>query len=236
MEAGETWDFLHEAGFLHALHQAHEEATLTVLGALSRRAGFKQRSYGTSSFDVFESQLDRVFRIGEDASDDNPLIDSVVRNDLNNSPGWRIGKYRILLKRHVFGEVNSLRWDRESPTKQDVARQEYQENPQLSLDFGDDYTVLPEPTELMTLVVAHSAAEAPLELELFIGRSRFNSDGGDAWWWVRKITLDALGPDPRKATTPQQQPLWADPVEDAPMRLRDHSVSKQQPNATETGQ
>ncbi|MEV0381724.1 hypothetical protein [Nonomuraea sp. NPDC050643] len=237
MEAEEVWDFLHETGFLHALHQAHEEATLAVLGALSRNAGFKERSYGTSSFDVFESRLDRVFHIGEDPAPGDPLRGQVVRDDLNGSPGWRLGKYRVLLKRHRFGEVHVLRWDRDSPTKQDVARQTYTENPQMAFDFGDSFPLPPEASEVVTLVAAHSAAEAPLELELFVGRPRFNSDGGEAWWWVRKITPEALGPDPRKSTFPEQQPLWADPAEDVPVLLRDHKVAGQrQHTLSESGQ
>lgn len=221
-EDREAWGTLLEAGFLHALREAHTEATLAVFGSMSRAAGFKERSFGTGAFDVLETQLDRVFRVGEFAPDpaetgDDPLAGLVTRYDLNGSPGWRYGRYRILLKRHRFGAVRAIRWDRESFTKQAVARQEFPDDPQLALDFG--LGPVRDTDDLVTLVLAHSATEEPLEMELFLGRPRLNADGGPAWHWLRQLTDDALGVDRRRRLVESTPPLWADDEADVPVRL-----------------
>ncbi len=208
-----VWGELLAAGFLHALREAHREATLAVFGGLSRAAGFKERSFGVGAFDVLESQLDRVFERDE----------HVVRDDLNGSPGWRYGPYRVLTKRHEFGAVRAIRWDRERPTKQAVARQGYIEDPQLSLDLG----VGPRDTPgVVTLVLAHSASEEPLEMELFLGRPRWNADGGTAWHWVKELTDEALGRDPRRKLVERTMPLWGGDEDDVPMRLREETSTE----------
>lgn len=214
-EDRDTWNTLHPKGFLHALREAHLEATLAVFGGLSRAAGFKDRSFGFTAYDVLETQLDRVFR-------NDP---AVARDNLNGSPGWRYGRYRILLKRHEFGAVRAIRWDRDSATKQMVARQDYAGDPQLVLPFGDtgDPGAPADPgdaPETVTLVLAHSASEEPLELELFLGRPRHNADGGDPWFWLLRLDDDALGADPRRKLVEPTLPLWTDDEADVPMRLR----------------
>jgi hypothetical protein len=223
-EEREAWDELLGAGFLHAAREAHTEATLAVFGALSRSAGFKERSFGYTAFDVLESQLDRLFRVGDASprsAEGDPQV--VVRDDLNGSPGWRYGRYRILLKRHEFGAVAAIRWDRDSPTKQVVARQEFPDDPQLMLDLGVD--VPRDAPEPVTLVLAHSASEEPLEMELFLGRPRLNGDGGPAWHWLRPLTDDTLGADPRRKVVQSTMPLWTDKDADVPMRLHERQAS-----------
>lgn len=208
-EAQDAWDTLREAGFLHALRDAHEATTRIVLGALSRDAGFKERSFGYTAFDVLESQLDKVFGVP-------PLAGRVVRDNLNGSPGWRLGRYRVLLKRHEFGAVDAIRWDQDSPTKRAVARQEFAEDPQLTLDLG--VTVRP-PAGPVTLILAHSATDEPIETELFLGRPRLNEDAGRAWHWRRELTAETLGADPRRTAEPTL-PLWSDDEDGVPLRLR----------------
>ena len=222
-EGQQVWETLVESGFLHALREAHEAATRIVFGRLSRSAGFKDRSFGYTSFDVLESQLDRVFRLGAfgpaDAGD--PLLGAVSRANLNGSPGWRYGPYRVLLKRHDFGAVDGIRWDKTSPTKQAVSKQEFAEDPQLALDLGEPVVLTPADTpETMTLVLAHSASEAPLETELYLGRPRFNADGGSPWWWRRALTRESLGADPRPARVEPTMPIWSEDDTDVPLRLR----------------
>ncbi|MFC5753347.1 hypothetical protein [Actinomadura rugatobispora] len=226
-EDRDVWDELLPAGFLHGLREAHLEATLAVFGSLSRGAGFKDRSYGYTSYDVLESQIDRVF-------DGDP---AVTRDNLNNSPGWRRGRYRVLLKRHEFGAVRGIRWDRDSATKQLVARQGFDGDPQLALPFPAD----PGPRDdsgTVTLVLAHSASEEPLELELFLGRPRLNAGGGDPWHWLLELSGDALGPDPRRRPAEPTLPLWTDAGDgaggggrtatdaDVPMRLRGRRAAR----------
>jgi hypothetical protein len=233
-EQQEIWDSLLRWGFLHALSDAHEATTRIVFGALSRSAGFKDRSFGYTSFDVLESQLDRIFELGAFASPRtgpaaaaplagvvrDPLV-GVVRDNLNGSAGWRYGSYRILLKRHDFGAVDAIRWDQLSSTKQAVARQEYADDPQLSLDLGIEEGAAPADTPgVLTLVLAHSASEAPLEMELFIGRPRFNADRGSPWWWRLPLTRETLGPDPRLGIAETTVPLWGDDEDDVALRPR----------------
>lgn len=203
-----AWDEFLAVGFLHALREAHREATLAVFGGLSRAAGFTERTYGVGAFDVLATQIDRVF-------ESEP---QVVRDDLNGSPGWRYGPYRVLLKRHEFGNVRGIRWDRDSPTKQSVARQGYIEDPQLQLPLG----IGGDTPGVVTLVLAHSASEEPLEMELFLGRPRWNADAGTAWHWVRELD-DAIGPDPRRKLVERTMPLWGDTEKDVPMRLREET-------------
>lgn len=229
-EEREVWDFLLTSGFLHALREAHEATTRIVFGRLSRSAGFKERSFGFTSYDVLESQLDRVFGLGEGADGGAP----VVRDNLNGSPGWRCGPYRILLRRYDLGAVEDIRWDQASPTKQAVAKQEYAEDPQLALDVGPVAAAdTPEP---LTLVLAHSASEEPLEMELFLGRPRYNADGGSPWWWRRALTRENLGADPRPRTAEPTLPIWGPAGEgdeaDVPVRLRPRTGKTERARST----
>ncbi|MCW2900961.1 MAG: hypothetical protein JWO67_3226 [Streptosporangiaceae bacterium] len=222
-EGQQAWDVLAGAGFLHALRDAHEAATRIVFGRLSRSAGFKERSFGYTSFDVLESQLDRVFHVGAggQAAPGDPLLGAVARDNLNGSPGWRYGDYRVLLKRYDFGAVESIRWDQASPTKQAVSKQEFAEDPQLALDLGDqDLPPATGASTTITLVLAHSASSEPLELELFLGQPRFNADGGSPWWWRRALTREALGADPRRGGLEPAMPIWSEDEADVPLRLR----------------
>ncbi|WP_019632002.1 hypothetical protein [Actinomadura atramentaria] len=216
-EERDAWETLRAAGFLHAAREAHRAATLVVFGGMSRSAGFKERSYGTSAFDVLESRLDRVFGI----EDGEP--GPIVRDDLNTSPGWRCGRYRVLLKRHPFGAVRSLRWDRDSPTKQAVARQEFADDPQLAFELPG----IPSDTPgIVTLVLAHSAVEEPLDMELFLGRPRFNDDGGSPWHWVRALDDASLGADPRRKLVEPTLPLWTDDSADVLVRRRSETSTE----------
>ncbi|MEV4254606.1 hypothetical protein AB0J52_15765 [Spirillospora sp. NPDC049652] len=217
MEERDAWDGLLKAGFLHAAREAHRETTLVVFGALNRAGGFTERSYGVSSFDVLATQLDRALGVDEEdgAGGRQPRI--AVRDDLNGSPGWRRGRYRVLLKRHPFGAVHAIRWDRDSPTKQAVARQEFPDDPQLALPIPGVHRDTPD---VVNLVLAHSATEDPLEMELFLGHPRWNEDGGTPWHWLRPLDDASLGADPRRKLVEPTPPLWGDDEADVPMRLR----------------
>jgi hypothetical protein len=219
-----TRDFLLHAGFLHDVRDAHEATTRIVFGSLSRSAGFKERSFGYTAYDVLESQLDRVLRTGAFAEHDRPTDAGqvpVARDNLNGSPGWRCGPYRVLLKRYDLGSVDAIRWDKLSATKQAVSRQEFPDDPQLAFDLGDLTERQSADTAAgVTLVLAHSASEEPLEMELFVGRPRYNADGGSPWWWRVTLTRESLGADPRRAVPEPTMPIWSDDEADVPLRLR----------------
>lgn len=218
-EEREAREFLLNAGFLHDVRDAHEATTRIVFSSLSRADGFKERSFGYTAFDVLESQLDRVFRTGEHAVDHQPTLDDVVvtRDNLNGSPGWRCGPYRVLLKRYELGEVDAIRWDKLSPTKQAISKMDFPDDPQLALDLGE----IEVDTRVVTLVLAHSASEEPMEMELFLGRPRFNADRGSPWWWRIAVSRESLGDDPRVALAEPTLPIWDDEEADVPLRLRD---------------
>jgi hypothetical protein len=125
------------------------------------------------------------------------------------------------LKRYDLGAVDTIRWHTLSATKQAVSRQEFPDDPQLTFDLGDvDERRSSDVPEIVTLVLAHSASEEPLEMELFVGRPRYNADGGAPWWWRVPLTRESLGLDPRRAVPEPTMPIWGDDEEDVPLRLR----------------
>ncbi|MEU3693717.1 hypothetical protein [Streptomyces narbonensis] len=157
----------------------------------------------------------------------------VVWSPLNQSPGWRCGDWRFLLTSFVYGESNRIPWPQKSPTKQRVASQG---QPAGWLDPSP--TLFDEEPEFLaaaiaatreqdaelnatTLIVAHSIERELGIRELYLGRSRLNRGGGDAWYW--KHDLLAANPGTPIAepipTTPGPLPGSPD-VQDAPVRLR----------------
>ncbi|MEV4453159.1 hypothetical protein [Streptomyces mirabilis] len=158
----------------------------------------------------------------------------VAWSDVNSSPGWRCGEWRFLLASFVFGESNRIPWPQKSPTKRQVASQYFPGGPfgqsMLPLDEEPDPALAAivqamgeesEDSQVTTLVVAHSVA---LELgvrELYLGRSRLNRGGGEAWYWKHDLLATDFG-------TPGTRPIPAAPgprpgssgVQDAPVRLR----------------
>jgi hypothetical protein len=160
----------------------------------------------------------------------------VAWSDLNQSPGWRCGDWRFLLTSFVYGESNRIPWPQKSPTKQRVASQG---KPAGWLDpyptlFGDESDSLAavnlalreEAADLnaTTLIAAHGIERELGIRELYLGRSRLNRGGGDAWYWKH----DLLATNPG---TPTVGPIPASPdprpgssgVQDAPVRLRRQS-------------
>jgi hypothetical protein len=94
---------------------------------------------------------------------------------------------------------------------------DFPDDPQLALDLGE----IEVDTRVVTLVLAHSASEEPLETELFLGRPRFNADRGSPWWWRIAVSRESLGDDPRVALAEPTLPIWDDEEADVPLRLRD---------------
>ncbi|MEU7120389.1 hypothetical protein [Streptomyces zaomyceticus] len=164
-----------------------------------------------------------------------PLITpgEVVWSPLTQSPGWRCGDWRFLLTSFVYGESNRIPWPQKSPTKQRVA---LQGRPAGWLDphptlFDEDpgslavaFEALRAPDaelDATTLIVAHSIERELGIRELYLGRSRLNRHGEDAWYWKH----DLLAANPG---TPTAEPIPTSPgpiagapeVQDAPVRLR----------------
>ncbi|MFD9000873.1 hypothetical protein ACFV0T_07870 [Streptomyces sp. NPDC059582] len=157
----------------------------------------------------------------------------VTRSDLNKSPGWQHGRWRFLLTSFVYGESNRIPWWRKSPTKQSVAAQlkpeGFVECRQATLDEALEPSLAAavqsvrkyDESEVITLIVAHSVERELSIRELYLGRSRLNRGGGEAWYWKHDLLATDFG-------TPGTRPIPASPgprpgsssVQDAPVRLR----------------
>ncbi|MGY1437020.1 hypothetical protein [Streptomyces reniochalinae] len=167
-----------------------------------------------------------------------PLITPgvVVWSDLNQSPGWRCGDWRFLLTSFVYGESNRIPWPQKSSTKQRVASQGKPVgwlDPQPTLFDNDPDSLVAaiqalreeeEEPNATTLIIAHSIERELNIRELYLGRSRLNRGGGDAWYWKHDLLATSLG-------TPAMEPIPASPgprpglpsIQDAPVRLRRQS-------------
>jgi hypothetical protein len=160
----------------------------------------------------------------------------VTWSDLNRSPGWRCGRWRFLLASFVYGESNRIPWPQKSPTKRLVASQAKPEgwvdsHPMLPFDdetvpssLGAIVRAMVEEdddSEVTTLIVAHSVELEAGIRELYLGRSRLNRGGGEAWYWKHDLLATDFG-TPSTGTIPAPPgPRPGTPgVQDAPVRLR----------------
>lgn len=255
-EQQDALEDLGSSGVLYALHWANASAYRRTLAEYTPETGHDRTWLGTTAHTLTCDRLHRVFSTGrfavdapEAASAGRDIVDAglfsgeqvpwippgvVVWSDLNQSPGWRYGRWRLLLASFTYGESDRIPWPRKSPTKRRVASQAKPDgylDPHPMLPFDEEAhpslaTVVQslvddEGSEATTLIVAHSV-EPDLKIrELYIGRSRLNRGGGEAWYWKH----DLLATDPG---TPGTGPIPAPPgprpgptgVQDAPVRLR----------------
>ncbi|WP_455353792.1 hypothetical protein [Streptomyces sp. SYSU K217416] len=159
----------------------------------------------------------------------------VTRSDVNGSPGWRCGEWRFLLASFVYGESDRIPWPEKSPTKRRIASQAKPDgwvdsHPTLPFDEELDPSLAAivqavseegDDSAATTLVVAHSVERELGIRELYLGRSRLNLKGGEAWYWKHDLLATDFG-------TPGTGPIPASPgprpgtpgVQDAPVRLR----------------
>ena len=228
---------------------AFRSAVARTLDDYSEATGHDAALQGFMRHTLFRDRLDRVFADGRYLVDDGDpssgvdllhdgltardvetmpiLVPALVRRaDLNKSPGWSFGDVRFLIASSPFGEIDQLPWPKKSSTKQQVATQP-NPDPDPSLFDGvapGEPGSLPAATEvglldLDTYVVAHSLDSVSGEVELVLGRPRFNEGGGSAWFW--RISL--LDEPPSMPTTRDATPDLPGPhddVPDAPVRLR----------------
>ncbi|MFE2192082.1 hypothetical protein ACFXAQ_14785 [Streptomyces olivaceus] len=158
---------------------------------------------------------------------------TVTRSDVNGSPGWRSGEWRFLLASFVCGESNRIPWPQKSPTKRLVASQRRPEgwldsHPMLPFDAELDpsldaivQAVEGDTSEVTTLVVAHSVERELGIRELYLGRSRLNRRGGEAWFWKHDLLATDFGTPGTGSIPASPGPRPGTPgVQDAPVRLR----------------
>ncbi|TLW91336.1 hypothetical protein FFT09_19020 [Saccharomonospora piscinae] len=250
-EEDQVLDLLADRGVLEALLWAHGSAYGQVRQDFNPEGGQKQGWIGYNAYTYLVDRLDRVFQCGDyqapsgegpvgrdvlaaGISDFATMPDlapgTVVRHDLNGSPGWMVDGWRWLLASYPFGQVTKIRWTDKSETKQTVARQPH------NTDDGGLFTIedvagLPRLEELgdheqllrNTLVLAHAMDSNTVDFELFLGRIRWNQDRGDAWVW-RSDLLDRQTPPPAGRTTPKLPdnpvPPSSTEANDAPVSIR----------------
>ncbi|GAA3733565.1 hypothetical protein [Salinactinospora qingdaonensis] len=237
-------------GVVDAITWAQRSTYRRVLADLSREAGYKNSSIGTAAYDVMVDRLDRVCQCGpfepdpdapEGGSDvlyeglhtdeqlERWLLPSgqVVRDDANGSQGWRSGRWRWLRASFKFDKIDEIRWPTKSFTKQRVAQQPYPEEDALfSVEELEELGGMTAAFSLEefreTLVLAHSADIITGQTQLFLGRPRWNVDGGPAWHW--RHDLLGLSPEDGRGQVGDEpfapMPTTPSEVADAPVRLR----------------
>lgn len=178
-----------------------------------------------------DADLDLLYdQLSERDIQSMPRLDAglVRRCNLNGSPGWAYRDRRFLLASGVYGKLDQMPWPQKSPTKQRVARQRNPDPPQLSLFEGfapeevgglEVALAAGQDPDLTTYVVAHSLDPLSQQLELFLGRARLNSGGGQAWHWRHNL-LGVLHADGGRRTNDAPMPTGPLVVPDARVRLR----------------
>ncbi|MGV4890469.1 hypothetical protein ACSR0Z_28410 [Streptomyces viridosporus] len=258
-EQQDALEDLGSIGVLSALAWANASAYRRTMEDYDPDTGHDQGWVGGTAHRLFCDRLHRVFSTGRHAVDSHEAasagLDAVAAglfpgeyrkmpviapgvvtwSDLNQSPGWRLGRWRFLLASFVHGESNRIPWPQKSPTKRQVASQAkpagwVDSHPMLP--FGDDFDMSltsvvqavgeeDEDSEVTTLIVAHSIERELGIRELYLGRSRYNRGGGEAWYWKHDLLATDFG-------TPGTEPIPASSgprpglsgVQDAPVRLR----------------
>lgn len=239
---------LRDSGVIGGIEWAYRSATSRVLSDHSEDAGYNSRSLGFNRFILFLDRLDRVFSCGKYALDEGAdptrgldllhaelpkadirtmpnLSPNLIRPaNVSQSPGWAFKDLRFLLASSDFGKIDRLPWGTRSKTMQRIAAQPSPE-PEPSLFDDLDPQEVPGLTELSkaqldldTFVVAHSLDPVTHNVELAIGRPRYNNGGGSSWHWLEDL-LDAR-PTTGGHRIETVAPTGPDTVEDAPVRLR----------------
>jgi len=251
-EEDEVLTALGGRGVLDGIAWAHRSAYGQLREDYNPAGGHKQSWIGFNAHVYLVDRLDRVFQCGDFAvppgqdsvgrdvladgiadrdSRTMPLLPAgtVVRRDLNGSPGWTVAGWRWLLASYEFGQVAKIAWTERSDTKQLVAKQPHGEEdgglfPISGLAGLTPLDELPdEQRELRrTLVLAHAMNLTTAEVELSFGRIRWNPDHGDAWVWRARL---AAGSGSGGGTTPSRRPASpaepsGDAVADADVRVR----------------
>jgi len=236
-EQAKVLGMLRGSGVLDGIAWAHRSAYQQVRQDYNPAGGHKQSWIGYNAYIYLLDRLDRVFQcgdfaalpgeesVGRDVLADGiagrdfqsiPLLPAgtVVRHDLNGSPGWVVDGWRWLLASYKFGQVRKIRWPEKSDTKQTVARQPHSEDdgglfPVTAIPGLPSLEGLPDDERDLrkTLVLAHAMDPVTVDFELFFGRIRWNSDRGDAWVW-RENLLD-LPPGPQQSGA---RPRPVDPI------------------------
>lgn len=236
---------------LAGIRWAYDSAVARLLDDYSEATGHDTAWIGVTRWILFRDRLDRVFACGKYAVGEHagqqvgvdivraelskrdiatmPDIapGTVVRANLNGSPGWALGDVRWLLASTVFGKLGNHPWPQKSETKQRVAMQPPADSDlitlfdELTAEEQEGLRALHDAPvfDFTTLVIGHSIDVDHGGLELVIGRPRMNSDGGPAWHWTHDL-LQSPPPRSRRIPDPGPTPPPTGTVADAPVKLR----------------
>jgi hypothetical protein len=252
-ERDDVLEAIAEARVLEGFRWAFDSAASRAREDYSEDAGYDVGWFGYTRFTLLRDRLDRVFSCEHyavpDGADGRASLDVVrtqlsqhdidtmppihpgvvVRSNLNRSPGWAAGDYRLLLHSIPPGKgVNDITWPITRPTKRRVAQQPTVDVDEPTLFDGlapeyqaDIAAILAEtnPLDRRTLVVAHAINPLTDKRELVLGQPRLNDGGGRPWHWTHDLlqTPPTDGALLRPASPAPSQP---DGVPDAPVKLR----------------
>jgi hypothetical protein len=247
-------------GVLAGMAWAWGSARRQTLQSFDPDTGHDKGWVGYNAFKVLTDRLDRIFALGKFAiqPDMDPAVGLdvlaqglahgefermphlepgvAIRDDLNQSPGWISGGWRILLQSYGGLDIDRIPWPQKSWTKQKVASQptpDQQMLPPEILELPMAADVLaelsaqpPSDRTIVTLVGAYAIDAVTGESAFYIGHPRLNHRGGDAWHW--RVLLDTDGHNGIGRGLPTSSPgdSPADTVADAPIRLRQPTEEK----------
>jgi hypothetical protein len=243
---------LDDAGALGGIRWAHHSAYRQVWQDFTPEGGHDQGWIGYTAYKYLVNRQDKVFQCGQFAAppgedtvgrdviaagmadrDFQSMPDvaprTVVRRDLNLSPGWTAGGWRWLTASYKFGQVDKIRWPEKSETKGQVARQPHGVDdgglfPLTSLPGLPPLGSLSDPERELrrTLVLAHAMDPDTGESQLYLGRARWNTDRRDAWVWKESLLTSPSSTGSRGGRPHPLDPMVppSGDVADADVRVR----------------
>lgn len=154
--------------------------------------------------------------------------DAVASSDYQQSPGWAIEGYRVLLQSYPFGKVDDIKWVQRSDAKRRVASQHFIGENTLFDDeeFGlESIPGIPDDDDFagVTLVAAHAFNPTIKQFELYIGQSKNPEYPQDSCWHWKRLLLS--GGTPIGGTGMAVPPALpgdsaSTNVEDVPVRIK----------------
>lgn len=255
---------------LDAVRWAFDSAAAGVAEDYRPGKGYDEGWCGFSRHTLLRDRLDRVFSLGTyivpfgtDPHDNLDIVLETVpeneratfpfiapglveRADLNGSPGWRCGGYRLLIASIPHDDIDDISWQRRSSTKQLVASQPDPDADEESLlhrlaaggDKGSqailDALEAAKPLDIPTFLIGHGHdVIGGGRQRLIVGRPQLRAR--EPWAWTHNVLTT---PPPKSAglKVPASSP---DPTQapDAQVRLRRSASAPEAADGTaSTGQ
>lgn len=242
---------LQASGLLDALKWAAPVAFVATDELYDEDQGHDQGVVGYLNFKHLQDLLDRAtangrFKLAEgldsfgedvlkrgitpEAFDSMPTLpaNAVGRRDYNQSPGWAVEGYRVLLQSFPFGKIDDIKWVQRSDAKKRVADQLFVGDNTLFDDeeFGlESIPGIPDDDDFVgvTLIAAHAFNPATKQFELYIGQSKNPVYPGDSCWHWKKLLLSGgtpIGGTGLPVTPKMPSGGASTDVDDVPVRIK----------------